>query len=606
MSIMDNFRKNNAWGGEQTPDEARDMPRMITVDIHEIDTSHVNPRKTVGENYESTKASIKNIGLQTVLTITRIPGNDRYSLYNGGNTRLSILKELYEEYRSEGEDDKAEALRYQDCRYVPWTDDLDSLVKQMAENEERSPMTFIDKARAIFQIREIYLAQHQVEEVSNRELVKYIHNLGWTSINQPSMTEFAFAFDELESVLPLSLDAGMGKPKVQQLRKRLSLVESYIAHLNEKEGCSYPQSRARELYFATLAERDSDINPLDVPDFFEDYEYALAEELRVHDPDMTSMRINFALSQIDEYGAIPEPVPTEELYRQLRETSTVPETVFPNPRKPRTPKPKGDGEMECSDTDEPSGIDKDEFNQFETQESAAAEQIAKSQLSPSKTVGKNFNDLVEEARKAKYVNDYWMQRHPPYELPDNRLPPERYYAELIKHSTAVLNELYPPLITDPALRELLIYGEGYPEVPVTRTAPYLFVNLTTDETYQRLRKALLEDEAAVQYALLYAVYLQRFYFSYIYPYSAMEPPMPLLEQQMIRIWDEFGSLWDKYSMLCLSGRLFVYTAIPDEQAARLIYADQRIQYHLGICYASEYYLYKHPSQDGRAGGHERT
>lgn len=426
MSIMDNFRKNNAWGGEQTPDEARDMPRMITVDIHEIDTSHVNPRKTVGENYESTKASIKNIGLQTVLTITRIPGNDRYSLYNGGNTRLSILKELYEEYRSEGEDDKAEALRYQDCRYVPWTDDLDSLVKQMAENEERSPMTFIDKARAIFQIREIYLAQHQVEEVSNRELVKYIHNLGWTSINQPSMTEFAFAFDELESVLPLSLDAGMGKPKVQQLRKRLSLVESYIAHLNEKEGCSYPQSRARELYFATLAERDSDINPLDVPDFFEDYEYALAEELRVHDPDMTSMRINFALSQIDEYGAIPEPVPTEELYRQLRETSTVPETVFPNPRKPRTPKPKGDGEMECSDTDEPSGIDKDEFNQFETQESAAAEQIAKSQLSPSKTVGKNFNDLVEEARKAKYVNDYWMQRHPPYELPDNRLPPERY------------------------------------------------------------------------------------------------------------------------------------------------------------------------------------
>lgn len=605
MSIMDSFRKNNAWGGEQTPDEARDMPRMITVDIHEIDTSHVNPRKTVGENYESTKASIKNIGLQTVLTITRIPGQERYSLYNGGNTRLSILKELYAEYRAEGEDEKAEALRFQDCRYVPWTDDLDSLVKQMAENEERSPMTFIDKARAIYQIREIYLAQHQVEEVSNRELVKYIHKLGWTSINHPSMTEFAFAFDELESVLPLSLDAGMGKGKVQQLRKRLSLVESYIAHLNEKEDCAYSQNRARELYFAVLAERDSDINPLDIPDFFEDYEYALAEELRVHDPEMTSMRINFALSQIEEYGAIPEPVPTEELYRQLRETSTVPETVFPNPRKPRTPKPKGE-EENSSEIDETASVDNEAFAYADEGQIVPVEQVAKSTLPPSKTAGRDFGELVEEARKAKYVNDFWMQRHPPYELPDNRLPPDTYYAELLKHSTAVLNELYPPLITDPALREQILYGDGYPTVPVTSTPPYLFVNLTTEENYQRLRKALLESEPAVQYALLYAVYLQRFYFSHIYPYSAMEPPMPLLEQQMTQIWDEFGSAWDKYFMLCMSGRLFVYTLIPDEEAARLLYADQRIQYHLGICFGGEYYLSKHPSQDGRAGGHERT
>lgn len=602
MSIMDNYRKNNAWVSEQTADEPRDVARIITVDIHDIDISHINPRRTQGENYASTKASIKNIGMQTVLTITRIPGNERYTLYNGGNTRLSILKELYEEYRVEGEHDKAEALRFQDCRYVPWTDDLDSLVKQMAENEERSPMTFIDKARAIYQIREIYLVQHQVEEVSNRELVKYIHSLGWTSINHRVLTEYSFAFEALEEVLPLSLEAGMGKPKVEQLRKRLALVEAYIQHLNEKEGCEYPQNRARELYFSTLAEHDSDIDPIDIPDFFEDFEYALAEELRAYDSEMTSMRINFALSQIDEYGAIPESVPTEELYRQLRETSTVPETIFPNPRKPRTPKPKGE-EADSSEIDAIASAD-DVFAYTDEDQMAPVDQVAKSALTPSKTAGRDFNELVEEARKAKYVNDFWMQRHPPYELPDNRLPPEAYAHELRKHSTTVLNELYPPLVTDPTVRELIIWGDGYPELPVTQIPPFFFLNLTTDESYQLIRKALLESEPAVQYALLYAVYLQRFYFSHIFP--VIEPPMPLLEQHMTQLWHEFSPLWDKYFLLCMSGRLYTFTELPDTLAARLLYADQRIHYHLGICFGGEYYLSKHPSQDGRVGGHERT
>lgn len=204
--------KNNAWG-DWDQAEVQDTPRMMSVDIFEVDTSHVNPRQTRGENYDSTRESIRNIGLQSILTITRVPGQQRYSLYNGGNTRLAILKELYEEFQHAGDTHKADALRYQTCRYVPWTDDLDSLVKQMAENEERSPMTFIDKARAVERIRQLYLHQFNVEEVSNSKLVKYIHSLGWSSVNQPSMTELTFAFHELDAVIPMALAAGMGKPR---------------------------------------------------------------------------------------------------------------------------------------------------------------------------------------------------------------------------------------------------------------------------------------------------------------------------------------------------------------------------------------------------------
>ena len=157
MSLI-NLKKNDAGG---TP-EQEEYARIIDLDINAIEVSHMNPRQTRGEHYDSTKESIRNIGLLQMLTVTKVPGQDHFSLYNGGNTRLSILKELYQEYLAAGEDDKAEAIRIQQCRYVPYTDDLDVLVKHMAENEERSDMTFIDKARAVFQIREIYLRQRCV------------------------------------------------------------------------------------------------------------------------------------------------------------------------------------------------------------------------------------------------------------------------------------------------------------------------------------------------------------------------------------------------------------------------------------------------------------
>ena len=169
------FSQKNDAGGDVRREE---FARIIPLDIHDIAVSHMNPRHSRGEHYESTKASIKAIGLQSMLTVTRVPDQEQYSLYNGGNTRLSILKELYQEYKAEGNNEAAEKLRTQYCRFVPYTDDIDVLVKHMAENEERSEMTFIDKARAVFQIRELYLHKTGATEISNRKLVEYIHGLG--------------------------------------------------------------------------------------------------------------------------------------------------------------------------------------------------------------------------------------------------------------------------------------------------------------------------------------------------------------------------------------------------------------------------------------------
>ena len=326
MSLL-NFNKNDAGG---TP-EQEEYARIIDLDINVIEVSHMNPRQTRGEHYDSTKESIRNIGLLQMLTVTKVPGQDYFSLYNGGNTRLSILKELYQEYLAAGENDKAEAIRMQQCRYVPYTDDLDVLVKHMVENEERSDMTFIDKARAVFQIREIYLRQRGEESVSSRDLASFIQSLGWTRVNQRVMTELNFALDSLEKVIPQALDAGMGRPKVQQIRKWWGYAETYLQWLIDNDEVTrradgteqpYTIAQARQLYFDTLAERDSDEIPIDVDEFLEDFRCRWALELQQYDPHTNSVRILGELEMVEEHGHVPEEVPMEELRERLDATAS--------------------------------------------------------------------------------------------------------------------------------------------------------------------------------------------------------------------------------------------------------------------------------------------
>lgn len=173
MSDMLNFARNVA-----SPDGATESVRVIPLDISEIECSRFNPRTSRGVHYESTKESIRNTGLQNMLTVTKRPGDEHYSLYYGGNTRLTILKELVNEALASGDEDTANRLRLQQCRFVPYTDDLDVLVKHMAENEERSGMTLIDKARAVFQIREMYLATETGRERLTARFGQFHSRLG--------------------------------------------------------------------------------------------------------------------------------------------------------------------------------------------------------------------------------------------------------------------------------------------------------------------------------------------------------------------------------------------------------------------------------------------
>lgn len=573
MSGLINWKKNDAGGAAP---KLEDVSRMMTVDIFEVDTSHVNPRQTRGENYDSTKESIRNIGLQSILTITKVPGSERYSLYNGGNTRLAILKELYEEFTAEGETQKADALRYQTCRYVPWTDDLDSLVKQMAENEERSPMTFIDKARAVERIRQLYLHQFNVEEVSNSKLVKYIHSLGWSSVNQPSMTELTFAFHELDAVIPMALAAGMGKPRIQQLRQWLGDLVIWLKWLEQSLGQAFTVEAGRKLYFQVLAEHDDDIS-LNLEAFYDDFCLRLGDELVQHDPQWTTMRIRFELEQVREYGQVPEEVPMAELGAQLAATSTLPPPVFPTPRKPREPRAPT-----VNDSNDDGMVNAGEAAKSVSAPAYAAGNPAQQGESYFSSATENKTALVS----ARASNPNVLVRHPALELPDRKLAPEDFLAAVRERSHALIHMLLDEVDPNGVVKELILLDAG-PDNMLYDIPPCFYIRLEEEWQYELLRDWLRQASVPERYAILYLIFILRFYVEKVYTFEGDDTPDPLATKNHLRmLWDEFGWEYLQYDLMCNTGYVHAHMR-KHPQNVLMIMAFRLVHDHSGLMYALE-------------------
>ena len=603
MSLI-NLKKNDAGG---TP-EQEEYARIIDLDINAIEVSHMNPRQTRGEHYDSTKESIRNIGLLQMLTVTKVPGQDYFSLYNGGNTRLSILKELYQEYLAAGEDDKAEAIRMQQCRYVPYTDDIDVLVRHMAENEERSNMTFLDKARAVFQIRELYLKQSGEETVSNNKLVKFIHSLGWTSVNQPIMTDLNFAFEQLQTSIPFAMEAGMGKLKVQQIRKWWGYVETYLQWLIDNDKVSrradgteqpYTIDRARQLYFATLAERDSDEMPIDIDEFLEDFRCRWALELQQYNPTTNSVRILGELEMIEEHGRVLEEVPMEELRQRLEETATVPISRWPEPRKPRTPRDPAASSANAtaaSGHDDDSGFDSDGDNGAgyagdngdepfpdnpPTPPSGGADMAARKAAVPASLTPPKERDVQP------------VPFGPKFKYPDLRQSQEKLRAELRQLCTTEVEQLLGFFDASGLLRRL-VRTEYQGDDPQSDDAlffdeaPFFYLALDNNEALREVHKYLLEASEVERFVALYFIRTWMVYlrdaFHVLQPDNATQQELNNYGYTEL-LWKEFGDAYNDTLFLCRCG--LVLTQRDSEEEGNLRLADDIMLRHSGFLYTAE-------------------
>ncbi len=198
------------------PDPA--VPTRVRVTIDQLVPYAENPRTTQNPNYDDIKESIRNRGLDHAPNITRKSPADPYMIKDGGNTRLAILKELWEE--------TSDTRFYNlDCMFHPWTNDLDILVGHMVENEARGSMLFIERAIAANNIKQ-KIESEENTTLSVRELSRRITALGWT-LAANTLSQLLYAYDTLFPVIPETFWGGMGRPGVMAARKVIDNARTF-------------------------------------------------------------------------------------------------------------------------------------------------------------------------------------------------------------------------------------------------------------------------------------------------------------------------------------------------------------------------------------------
>lgn len=161
----------------------------MQVSIDEIDFFEKNPRHSHDpEMYAQIKESIRASGVQQPVHITKRPNANKYVLAQGGNTRLKIVKELYEET---GES----RFSQMPCIYTEYTNDENILIAHLIENEQRADMSFWDKVSAYAELRDLF-QQQSGKELSARALEPVFKEHG-ISLSYSKLAMYFFAANSL-------------------------------------------------------------------------------------------------------------------------------------------------------------------------------------------------------------------------------------------------------------------------------------------------------------------------------------------------------------------------------------------------------------------------
>ncbi|MGX5011176.1 ParB family protein [Enterobacter asburiae] len=184
---------------------------QLRVTLDQIRAFDANPRKRRNPRYDEIKDSIRERGLDNPPVLTQRPGETDYLIASGGNTRLAILNELWEETH----DDRFWRLS---CPFRPWPEtqgEAQCLIGHLAENDLRGELTFIERALAVQQLRELY-QQTAEETFSQRELAKRLTQEGYP-ISQSHISKMEQTIVWLLPCIPDMLYAGLGRHAIERL-----------------------------------------------------------------------------------------------------------------------------------------------------------------------------------------------------------------------------------------------------------------------------------------------------------------------------------------------------------------------------------------------------
>ncbi|VVN56803.1 hypothetical protein PS687_02461 [Pseudomonas fluorescens] len=231
---------------ERLSDPLTDTPMLVT--LEQLRPYEHNPRFIRNPLYEDIKASIRERGLDQPPPITRRPGETYFIIRNGGNTRLAILGELWQETRDE------RFFRIH-CLFRPWANEVTALLGHLAESDLHGQLTFIERALAVAKLKTMLKADDAA--LSQRELARRLAAGGYP-ISQSHISRMLDTLEHLLPAIPQTLYAGLGKPQVERLIALRSQAE--------RTWNRYPTATVAfaEFWLGTLGDFDADPESFDL------------------------------------------------------------------------------------------------------------------------------------------------------------------------------------------------------------------------------------------------------------------------------------------------------------------------------------------------------
>ena len=181
MTSNTSMNQRRANASDESPAPPADTSFAV-LPIDAIEPNRYNPRIGRNPRYHEIKESIRADGITNMLTVTRRDRQSKYTTYGGGNTRLMIAKEL----AAEGD------ARFATLQVVvkAWPGDAQVITAQLAENENRSDITFWEKAKSVQQFR----AEFEKESGQTLSTVALHNELKQRGLNYGLRTLQNFAF----------------------------------------------------------------------------------------------------------------------------------------------------------------------------------------------------------------------------------------------------------------------------------------------------------------------------------------------------------------------------------------------------------------------------
>jgi len=277
---------------------------LTSLSINRIRAFEHSLRRQPHEARQRLKQSIRQHGLDQALVVTQPPGSTEYVLAAGGTLRLSVLQEIV----AEAGDSRFSKVP---CIVIRWLGETELILAHLRENDLRSELAFIEQAHAVSECKRL-LELETGRALPHDELAAQLHERGY-DFSEALIALMLYATGRLLDVMPVSLNSGLSRDAVQQIRH----LDGVAAGLWTAHGLD-PTQPYDETFLALCRRYDG-------PDWsFDDLEEAIAVEIAEGaDVSIQSVRLALRAPLASESGALESEVPPSDSVTSVFEAQKI-------------------------------------------------------------------------------------------------------------------------------------------------------------------------------------------------------------------------------------------------------------------------------------------